>query len=161
MEEEIKISKDLLKSVSTDTRVDILKLLEQRSMTASEISRSLNKHVTTVSEHLEVLKKSNLVVRIDRPGKKWVYYKLSKDADKILHPQSYYRFALILSVIAAIAIASLFSLVYYQRTNPTTVPITNVGFLTDQANLLLDQQLQQSTSSISSTDVVNTVNSPT
>jgi len=88
-EEEMKVSKILLKTLTVDTRANILKSLEKRPMTASELSRKLSKHVTTVSEHLDILKSSDLVERVERPGRKWVYYKLTKPAQKILHPTSY------------------------------------------------------------------------
>jgi len=88
-EEELKVSKKLLKTLTVETRTDILKSLENRPMTASELSRKLNKHVTTVSEHLDVLKESNLIERIERPGRKWIYYKLTKPGESIVHPQSY------------------------------------------------------------------------
>ncbi|MCS7106030.1 MAG: DUF5667 domain-containing protein, partial [Candidatus Aenigmarchaeota archaeon] len=97
MEEEVKISRELLKTITVDTRVDILKALEERPMTASELSRFLNKHVTTISEHLEILRSSNLVERIERPGRKWVYYKLTKEGKKILHPTSY-RWVMVLTI---------------------------------------------------------------
>lgn len=89
MEEEFKVSKDLMKAVSANTRTQILRALENRQMTASELSRHLDKHVTTVAEHLELLHQSNLVERIERPGRKWIYYKLSKIGRQILHPQPY------------------------------------------------------------------------
>jgi DNA-binding transcriptional ArsR family regulator len=89
MEEEFKVSKDLMKAISADTRTQILRALESRQMTASELSRHLDKHVTTVAEHLELLHESNLIERIERPGRKWIYYKLSKIGKQMLHPQSY------------------------------------------------------------------------
>jgi len=89
MEEELKISKKLLKTLTVETRTDILKSLEIRSMTASELSRKLDKHVTTVSEHLDVLKESNLIERVERPGRKWIYYKLTKSGENIVRPHSF------------------------------------------------------------------------
>ncbi len=88
-DEKIEVSKKLLKTLTVDTRTDILKSLQNRPMTASELSRKLNKHVTTVSEHLDVLKESNLVEKIERPGRKWVYYRLTRPGESIVHPQSY------------------------------------------------------------------------
>ncbi|MBI4009784.1 MAG: ArsR family transcriptional regulator [Candidatus Aenigmarchaeota archaeon] len=75
-------------------------------MTASELSRALSKHVTTVSEHLDVLSDSGLVERLERPGHKWVYYRLSKNADRILHPSSYYKWAIVLSLSFLVFIGS-------------------------------------------------------
>jgi len=88
-EEELKVSKKLLKTLTVDTRTNILKNLEKRPMTASELSRKLGKHVTTISEHLNVLKKSDLIERVERPGRKWIYYRLTKPGQKIIHPTSY------------------------------------------------------------------------
>ncbi|MDI6826020.1 MAG: DUF5667 domain-containing protein [Candidatus Aenigmarchaeota archaeon] len=103
-EEELKVSKNLLKTLTVDTRIDILKTLEKRPMTASELSRKLGKHVTTVSEHLDILKSSDLVERVERPGRKWVYYKLTKPAQKILHPTSYrWSFVLFVTFFAFIS----------------------------------------------------------
>ncbi len=107
MDEDIKISKDLLKTISADTRAEILKLLEQRQMTASELSRALGKHVTTISEHVELLLNSNLVERVERPGRKWIYYKLTKNANNIIHPTSYSRWAIVLSMTFVIFAGSL------------------------------------------------------
>ncbi|MEM5790670.1 MAG: DUF5667 domain-containing protein [Candidatus Aenigmatarchaeota archaeon] len=105
-EEEFKIQRNLLKTIIADTRVEILKALEIRPMTASELSKKLKKHVTTVSEHLDLLKNSNLVERLERPGRKWVYYKLTKEGKKVLHPESY-------RWIAIIAISFLLVLTYF------------------------------------------------
>ena len=112
MEEELKVSKNLLKTLTVDTRTDILKALEKRPMTASELSRRLGKHVTTVSEHLNLLKNSDLVERVERPGRKWVYYKLTNPAQKILHPTSY-RWSFVLTV----AILSFISGWYFLSVN--------------------------------------------
>ena len=107
MEEEFKISKKLLKTLTADTRTQILKALEQRPMTASELSRKLGKHVTTITEHLQKLKESDLVERVERPGRKWVYYRLTRTAKDILHPKSY-RFVFVFIISFITVVSSLF-----------------------------------------------------
>ena len=106
-EDRLEVSKDLLKTVSADTRVDILKALEKRPMTASELSRRLTRHVTTIAEHMEMLRGSNLVERVERPGRKWVYYKLTKDGKKVLHPESY-KWVMVISILFIVVASSLF-----------------------------------------------------
>jgi len=96
-DEEFRVSKNLLKTLTVETRTNILKALERRPMTASELSRFLGKHVTTVTEHLDLLKDSELVERIERPGRKWVYYKLTKPGEQILQPKSY-RWVFVLTI---------------------------------------------------------------
>ncbi len=106
-EEEFKVSKSLLKTITVDTRADILKALDNRPMTASELSRKLDKHVTTISEHLQNLDNSNLVERVERPGRKWVYYRLTKPGRSVIHPESY-RWVFVLSVIFISFVGSLY-----------------------------------------------------
>lgn len=109
MEEEFKISKKLLKTLTADTRANILKVLEERPMTASELSRKLNKHVTTIAEHLEKLRDSDLIERIERPGRKWVYYRLAKQGKRVLHPESY-RWVLIFGISLLCFFSSLYTI---------------------------------------------------
>ncbi|MFQ6119585.1 MAG: DUF5667 domain-containing protein, partial [Methanosarcinales archaeon] len=107
MDDEFKVSKNLLKTITVDTRVDILKSLEDRPMTASELSRFLNKHVTTVAEHLNLIKNSNLIERVERPGRKWIYYKLTREGKKVLHPESY-RWVMVIAVTFFVFVSGLF-----------------------------------------------------
>jgi len=106
-EEKFQVSKNLLKTLTVDTRTNILKALEERPMTASELSRYLNKHVTTVSEHLDLLRNSELVERVERPGRKWIYYKLTKPGQRVLHPESY-RWIFVLSITFICFISGLY-----------------------------------------------------
>jgi len=69
---------DELKVLSSDTRLNILNELKERPTTASFLSKSLNKHVTTVSEHLEKLQDAGLVERQEKPGRKFVFYSLTQ-----------------------------------------------------------------------------------
>jgi DNA-binding transcriptional ArsR family regulator len=109
VEEEFKVSKKILKTLTVDTRTNILKALEKRPMTASELSRKLGKHVTTISEHLQHLRDSELVERVERPGRKWVYYKLTKTGMNILHPKSY-KFVFVFLVTFLTVLSGLFVL---------------------------------------------------
>lgn len=109
VEEEFRVSKKLLKTLTVDTRTNILKALEKRPMTASELSRKLGKHVTTITEHLQHLRDSELVERVERPGRKWVYYRLTRTGMKILHPSSY-RFVLVFTVTLLSITSGLFIL---------------------------------------------------
>lgn len=113
-DEKFEVSRKLLKTLTVDTRTDILKSLENRPMTASELSRKLDKHVTTISEHLDLLNKSNLIERVERPGRKWVYYKLTKPGERILHPESYrWVFVLVVTSLSFIGILYAFSIETY------------------------------------------------
>ena len=90
------LDRDSLKALSAGTRQDIIKLLEKRPYTASELSKKLNKHVTTVSEHLIRLEKSGLISKKGSTNK-WIYYELTGKGEKLFKP-AYYSWVIILSL---------------------------------------------------------------
>ncbi len=83
----ITLGKETLKALSSDIRIDILRTLESRKMTVSELSRSMNMNKTTIYTHLIILKEAELIKRRERHGHKWVYYRLSFSGMSILHPE--------------------------------------------------------------------------
>lgn len=93
------LDRESLKALSTDTRQEIVKMLSNRPYTASEIAKITNKHVTTVTEHLNVLEKSGLIRRKDSTNK-WIYYELSDKGGRLFKPKIY-------SWVVMIAVASL------------------------------------------------------
>jgi DNA-binding transcriptional ArsR family regulator len=88
------LDRTTLKAMSTDTRQEIVKLLVKRPYTASELAKILGKHVTTITEHLGVLERSD-VIRKKESNNKWVYYTLTNKGEKFFKP--YYSWVLILS----------------------------------------------------------------
>jgi len=72
------IDRKVLKALSADTRMDILKELAQGSRTPSDLGKMLGKKDSTIVEHLETLVKIGLVKKVEQPGKKWIYYTLRK-----------------------------------------------------------------------------------
>jgi DNA-binding transcriptional ArsR family regulator len=107
-EKPLSLSKDVLKVLSVDTRVEILKALNERQMTASELSRRLGKHVTTIDEHLNHLKEAGLVERLEIAGKKWIYYRLTRNGRSIIQPKSYTNIVLLLTISLLAIITGLF-----------------------------------------------------
>ncbi len=90
------MDKAILKALSTDTRQEIIKRLAKRPYTASELSSLLNKHITTITEHLSVLEKSGLIKKKESTNK-WVYYTLTSKGERIFKP-TYYSWVIVLSV---------------------------------------------------------------
>jgi DNA-binding transcriptional ArsR family regulator len=82
------LDKETIKALGTDTRQDIMKILAKRPYTASEIAKITKKHVTTVTEHLNVLEKTGLV-RKKESTNKWVYYELTDKGEHLFKPQFY------------------------------------------------------------------------
>ncbi|MBW3019574.1 winged helix-turn-helix domain-containing protein [Candidatus Woesearchaeota archaeon] len=102
---EVKLDKAALKALSNDTRVGILKELQRRRYTQSELAEELGLSVPTVKEHLVALGKAGLVEMHDE-GRKWKYYSLTGKSKAILQPESVSIFIVlgtfILSVIGGV-----------------------------------------------------------
>jgi DNA-binding transcriptional ArsR family regulator len=83
----VTLDREAFKVLASDTRLDILKALDERPMTVSELGRKLALNKATVFEHLEKLVGAGLVKKQDDEERKWVYYSLSWKARRILHPE--------------------------------------------------------------------------
>lgn len=99
------LDKSSLKALGSETRQEILKLLSKRPYTASELSRLLGKHVTTIAEHMGTLESSGLVLKREGSSK-WVYYTLTPKGEKMFRPQ-YYSWTLLLALSVVSIIAGL------------------------------------------------------
>jgi DNA-binding transcriptional ArsR family regulator len=79
MEEPVTIiDRDVLKTLSVETRMDILKELSEGDRTPSDLGKRLEKSDSTIVGHLDNLCKVGLVKKIEQPGKKWIFYTLTE-----------------------------------------------------------------------------------
>jgi DNA-binding transcriptional ArsR family regulator len=99
----ITLDQESFKALASDVRVGILKRLDVRRETVTDLSNLLNLSKPTLLEHLEKLQTAGLVKRIDE-GRKWIYYVLSDKGRKILHPE---RVAITLALAAAVVLAAI------------------------------------------------------
>ena len=95
-EEKITLDREAFRSLASDTRISILKSLDQRRKMLTELSKQLDMSPSTVKEHMDSLKKAGLVVLKD-DGHKWKYYELTRKGRGVLHPE-YTRIWIILSL---------------------------------------------------------------
>jgi len=94
--EQITLDRACFQVLSSDSRVTILKALDSKAMTITEISSSLDLAKSTVHEHLSALLNTGLIGKYET-GNKWVYYKLTAKAKNILHPHDRTRILILLS----------------------------------------------------------------
>ncbi|MBW3002402.1 winged helix-turn-helix domain-containing protein [Candidatus Woesearchaeota archaeon] len=85
-EAKIVLDQDTFKALAAGTRVKILKTLEKRRHTQSELSAVLKISVPTAKEHLIALEKAGLVKRHEE-GRKWIYYSLTEKSKCVLDPE--------------------------------------------------------------------------
>lgn len=104
--QEVFLKHEALKLLGSDTRLNILKHLDKRRMTVSELARTLDLNKSTVHEHLAKLVEAGLIRRDESPEREWVYYELTKTARHVLQPASA-RFVLLLGTAIAAGIVAL------------------------------------------------------
>ena len=111
------IDKKILKALSVDARQEIIKKLSKRPYTASELSKLINKHVTTVTEHLKNLEEAGLVKK-NPSENKWVYYSLSNKGERLFEPK-YFTWIIVLSISFIAFIGGLGSIFFNQNNYAT------------------------------------------
>src|SRR3989338_8884072 len=102
----MELDKTAIKSLSSDTRVDILKSLSRRRKMPSEIAKEFGLAPSTVVEHLKILENSSLIKRQDT-GHKWIYYELTDKGRNLVEPQNAMKFVVILSLGLIIIVGGL------------------------------------------------------
>lgn len=99
----ITLDAETFKALASATRLTVLKALDERRKTLTEISRDLELNKATVHEHLGLLLAAGLVRKRDDEGRKWIYYELTWTGQKILRPEATTTFNVLLglSMLAA------------------------------------------------------------
>lgn len=125
--DKITIDRKSLFALASETRIKILKKIDSRRMTLTELSKELNLSKVTVKEHLDKLVEAGLVRKVDE-GRKWVYYELTKKGKSILHPESRVKIIFLLSLALACIVGGLFELYRFislskKQPQPTLTPI--------------------------------------
>ena len=86
LREKITLGKDIFNALASEIRVELLKRLDERAKTISELSREINIYKSSIHRHLCMLVESELVEK-HHDSHKWVYYCLTRKGEKILHPK--------------------------------------------------------------------------
>ena len=79
---------DSFKALASETRLEILRVLDGKKMNLTDICHATNLHKMTLHEHLSKLTEAGFINRIERERHKWVYYKLSWKGESLLHPEN-------------------------------------------------------------------------
>lgn len=75
--ENLEKNANVFKSIADPTRLKILYLLKSGELCVCEILEALDKSQSTVSHHLNLLKKEEIIT--SRKEGKWIYYKLADE----------------------------------------------------------------------------------
>jgi DNA-binding transcriptional ArsR family regulator len=99
----ITLDQESFKALASEVRVGILKKLDERRQTVTDLSALLGLSKPTLLEHLERLQMAGLVKRVEE-GRKWIYYELSQKGRKLLHPE---KVAIVLALASATVLAAV------------------------------------------------------
>lgn len=94
---EITLDKKAFDVLASETRINILKKLDSRRMTVSELSKILNLSKSAVYEHLEKLMDADFVKKNDDNNTNRVYYEITERGIAILHPHEKIKIITLLS----------------------------------------------------------------
>lgn len=99
------------KALSSETRVQLLKHLDEDRLTLTNLAKKMDLAKATVSSHLESLENAGLIRRIDE-GRKWIYYSLTGKGRAVLHPESE-KVGIILALSVGLSLIGLASLLIW------------------------------------------------
>jgi DNA-binding transcriptional ArsR family regulator len=99
----ITLDADTFRALASATRLTVLKALDERRKTLTELARDLALNKATVHEHMQLLTAAGLVRKRDDEGRKWIYYELTWTGQRILHPEATTTFNLLLGLSVAAA----------------------------------------------------------
>jgi len=91
----MEITKNTIKVLASDTRLEILKVLVKRRKIAADIAKMLDLAPSTVNEHLKKLEEAGLIRRKET-GHKWIYFEVTEDGRNLVQPRSPMQFILVL-----------------------------------------------------------------
>jgi len=114
---------DDFKALASDSRLDILKALDNRQMNLKELSKETDLHKMTLHEHLSKLVDAGYVKRLEREGHKWVYYKITWKGKGLLHPGTTKVIVLFTSTFISIIIAITSFIKYIQSYSVDFIPV--------------------------------------
>jgi len=72
------------RALSSETRIALLRELQQRDLTPTDLSTKVGKSKATVVEHLDKLMEAGFVEKKEEEGKKFVFYKLTGRGKDVL-----------------------------------------------------------------------------
>lgn len=73
-------------ALASPERIRVLRALEDRNMTGTEVASRLDLSKSTAFKELSRLEEAQLVARVEG-NRKWVYYRLTEMARRIMHPE--------------------------------------------------------------------------
>lgn len=117
---EPEIPTENIKVITDKTRILILKILNKRRHTLSELSKILNLSRLTVIYHTRILEDAGYIRKID-DGRKWIYYELTESGKSVLKWKKV-KIIIPVATIVVITAISFLELIKYKEKAYSATP---------------------------------------
>lgn len=117
----IVLDQESFKALASDTRIEILKKLDNTQLTVTDLANAMLVNKSAVHKHLTRLVEAGLVKKKEGE-RKWVYYTLSLKGAQLLHPERV-QIALMLAATAVAVTFGLIQIMGYLGGYGTTVGV--------------------------------------
>lgn len=107
----IVLDQESFKALASDTRIEILKKLDNTQLTVTDLANAMLVNKSAVHKHLTRLVEAGLVKKKEG-DRKWVYYTLSLKGAQLLHPERV-QIALMLAATAVAITFGLYQIMSY------------------------------------------------
>jgi len=122
--DKITLDREVFKALASDTRLDILKRLDVRQKTVTELAKELDLNKATVFEHLEKLAAVGLIQKVEEDvERKWVYWQLTWTGRRLLHPETI-TLAVLLSTAGGSIVTALAAVWLWVKSGAAGTPPT-------------------------------------
>jgi len=118
----IVIDRDVFAALASDTRIKILKQLDERRKTLSEMSRAIGCNKSAIHKHLSKLVENGLIEK-EETDHKWIYYSLTGKGRSILHPEKFKITLLLSSAVVSIAGAIISAYMFLEERAPQPLKV--------------------------------------
>ncbi|MBN1644617.1 winged helix-turn-helix transcriptional regulator [Candidatus Woesearchaeota archaeon] len=157
-EPKITLDSSTFKALASETRVKILKTLEKRNHTQSELAVVLKMSIPTIKDHLKEMEKAGLVKRKEE-GRKWIYYALTEKSKCVLDPERK-RLWIVLSFFILSAIGSIITLSKYFGRRAAEKTFAAAPLAAQRAGEAMDSAIEVKTMAMEASNIVATSTPP-
>ncbi len=103
----VTVGPDVFEALASEERISILKLLDQnKQMTGTDVANVLTISKSSAFKQLNRLARAGLVERMDE-GRKWIYYRNTSKAERLLHPEDVTITLVLSAALAAVVVGLL------------------------------------------------------
>lgn len=104
-DDKITLDRETFKALAVDSRVKILRILDDRQHTLTDLSQELQMAPSTIKEHLDTLVAAGLIKQVDK-GMKWKYYRLTSKGKELLNPYEKKVWIVLATSLLALAVSA-------------------------------------------------------